>query len=91
MEGTMRNKLIVFLAAALFILAGAALFEAKAMVGGGTANLAVEAKSFSPVETMDCNAQGWFCPVGKTLQCNPLCTCQACTPAHALRHVKHKG
>jgi hypothetical protein len=86
----MRNKLIVFLAAALFILAGA-LFEANATVGGGTANLSVQAKSFSPVETTDCNAQGWFCPTGATLQCNPLCSCVPCTPAHALRHVKHKG
>ena len=85
----MRNTTIALIGA-LIILAGG-LVEAKAMVGGGTASLSLQAKSLSPVETTDCAGQGWFCPVGKTLQCNPICTCTACTPAHALKHVKHKG
>ena len=41
----------------------------------------------------DCVEQGFFCPKGSTLQCDPLCVCAKCGAAHPAqpthRHVKH--
>ena len=85
----MRTKLIMLLAAGALLVIGSTAFEAKATMGVGTESLLGGAKSYSPIEKVNCNGQGLFCHAGSTLQCNPICVCVPCSPPPPL-HVKHR-
>jgi hypothetical protein len=88
MEGKMRT-FVILLAATTGLLGLGYAFEANATMGV----LQRPTESFSPVEKADCVEQGFFCPKGSTLQCDPLCVCAKCGAAHPAqpthRHVKH--
>jgi hypothetical protein len=88
MEGNMRT-LVILLAAATALLGLGYVFQANATMGV----LQRPAESFSPVENADCVEQGFFCPKGSTLQCDPFCVCAKCGAAHPAqpthRHIKH--
>ena len=84
----MRTKLIVLSLTAALIAVGGVAFEANATMGVGTESLSAPAKSYSLIETGDCNGQGLFCHAGYTLQCNPMCVCVPCSSLPAM-HVKH--
>jgi hypothetical protein len=88
MEGKMRKILILALAGAALASAGYA-FEANATMGVAQ-GLKQSARAFSPVEQADCTGQGWFCPKGATLQCDPVCVCVSCV-GHPNPHRHHKA
>jgi hypothetical protein len=89
MEGKMRKILILALAGAALLGAGYA-FEANATMGAAVQGLQQPARQFSPVEQADCTGQGWFCPKGASLQCDPVCVCVTCG-SHPLPHKHHKA
>ena len=89
MEGNMRT-FVILLAATIGLLGLGYAFQANATMGV----LQRPAATFWPVEKADCVEQGFFCPKGSTLQCDPFCICAKCggaahpaQPTH--RHVKH--
>ena len=88
MEGNMRT-FVILLAATTGLLGLGYAFQANATMGV----LQRPAATFSPVEKADCVEQGFFCPKGSTLQCDPFCVCAKCGAAHPAqpthRHVKH--
>jgi hypothetical protein len=89
MEGKMR-KILVSLAAGAALLAAGYAFEANATMGVAFQGLKQPASQFSPVEKADCTDQGWFCPKGAALQCDPVCICVNCA-GHPNPHRHHKA
>ncbi len=84
------RTILTSLAAGAALLAASYAFEANATMGVAADGLKQSARQFSPVETADCAGQGWFCPKGATLQCDPICVCVTCG-AHPLPHKHHKA
>jgi hypothetical protein len=89
MEGKMR-KILISLAAGAALLGAGYAFEANATMGVAFQGLKQPASQFSPVEKADCTDQGWFCPKGASLQCDPVCICVSCVN-HANPHKHHKA
>lgn len=85
----MRKILILVLAGVALLGAGYA-FEANATMGVAVQGLQQSARQFSPVEKADCVEQGWFCPKGAALQCDPVCVCVSCAH-HMNPHRHHKA
>ena len=84
------RKILISLAAGAALLGAGHAFEANATMGVATQGLKQSARTFSPVEQADCSGQGWFCPKGASLQCDPVCVCVTCG-SHPLPHRHHKA
>jgi len=84
------RKILISLAAAAALLSTGYAFEAHATMGVAIGGLKQSASQFSPVEKADCEGQGWFCPKGATLQCDPICVCVSCI-GHPNPHRHHKA
>ena len=80
---------VILLAATTGLLGLGYAFQANATMGV----LQRPVETFSPIENADCAEQGFFCPKGSALQCDPFCVCAKCGPTHpgqpAHRHVRH--
>ena len=81
------HKILISLAAGATLLRIGYAFEANATMGVAFQGLKQPASQFSPVEKANCTDQGWFCPTGASLHCDPVCICVTCI-GHPHKHHK---
>jgi hypothetical protein len=76
----MRKLMLMFAAAAAILFAGALSWNAQASVTGGSGNLAITAKNFTPIIKAGCGGPGPHCRWGRHWFCGPLgrCWCAPC-------------
>ena len=76
----MRKLMLMLAATAAILFAGALTWNAEAAVTGGSGNLAIAAKNFSPVIKTACGGPGANCRAGRHWVCGPAgrCWCAPC-------------
>jgi hypothetical protein len=76
----MRKVMIMLVAAAALLFAGALAWKAEAASWGGAANLVATAKNFTPIIKTACGGPGANCRAGRHWVCGPAgrCWCAPC-------------
>jgi hypothetical protein len=80
LEETMRKLMLMLAATAAILFAGALTWNAEASVTGGSGNLAITAKNFTPIIKTACGGPGAHCRWGRHWVCGPMgrCWCAPC-------------